>query len=154
MHLITNCMKLYQRTIAGGLVLAGLAGLLGCDNLGCDNKSQNQTRDAKPQLPYHQVAEISGESFRAGIGITTADMDGDGDLDILIAGPSEGIKYLENQGNNRYANPIKVAEISGESFKAGIGITTADMDGDGDLDILIAGPSEGIKYLENQGQFR
>jgi hypothetical protein len=142
-------MELKKIIITGGLALAGLAILAIDINEGM--KLQTQREKSKPS--FHKVADNFGENNFAGIGITTADMDSDGDLDILIAGPKE-IKYLENQGNNRYANPVKIADNFGENKNfTGIGITTADMDSDGDLDILIAGPKE-IKYLENQGQFR
>ena len=54
--------------------------------------------------------------------------------------------------DNVSVNPIKIAKISGPR-DSGIGITLGDMDNDGDLDILIAGSSPDLVYIENKGQF-
>ena len=75
-------------------------------------------------------------------GIELADMDQDGDLDILYtngdtfdnsyANPSHGVQWLENLGNLQFAYH-RLADVPG-AYRALAG----DMDLDGDLDIIVA----------------
>ena len=63
-----------------------------------------------------------------------ADMDQDGDLDILIGGPTT---LLRNNGNNIYT------DITPIDFQQGVPCSFADIDGDGDQDVLIIAASGG-----------
>ena len=63
-----------------------------------------------------------------------ADIDGDGDLDILLGGPTT---LLRNDGNNVYT------DITPVDFQQGIPCSFADMDNDSDADILIVSASGG-----------
>jgi hypothetical protein len=65
-----------------------------------------------------------------------ADIDQDGDLDILIGGPTT---LLRNDGNNLYT------DITPIDFQQGVPCSFADMDSDGDQDILIISASEVIR---------
>jgi hypothetical protein len=63
-----------------------------------------------------------------------ADMDQDGDLDILIGGPTT---LLRNDGNNVYT------DITPVDFQQGVPCSFGDMDRDGDEDVLIIAGSGG-----------
>jgi len=75
-------------------------------------------------------------------GFDLADMDGDGDLDILhangdtmdtgLARPEHGIRILFNEGQRRFRSG-EIARMPGVSQA-----TPADLDGDGDLDVVAA----------------
>ena len=68
--------------------------------------------------------------------VFAADMDGDGDMDILSASYSDDtIAWYENDGN---ANPTWTAADIATSADGAISVFAADMDGDGDMDILSA----------------
>ncbi|MCP4048858.1 MAG: hypothetical protein GY732_23030, partial [Gammaproteobacteria bacterium] len=66
--------------------------------------------------------------------VTTADMDGDGDMDVLSASFIDNkIAWYENDGSETFTvHTISTAANSAMS------VTTADVDGDGDLDVLSA----------------
>jgi uncharacterized protein (DUF2141 family) len=81
---------------------------------------------------------------------TLADLDGDGDLDALI-GKSDGtLKYYKNTGSS--SNPLYSEQTGTANPFNGIDVeynsapTLADLDGDGDLDALIIGASDGTLY--------
>jgi hypothetical protein len=64
-----------------------------------------------------------------------ADVDGDGDLDILLSGPTT---LLRNDGNNFYT------DITPVDFQQGVPCSFADFDQDGDQDILLISSSGGF----------
>jgi len=88
-----------------------------------------------------------------GQGATDTDFDGDGDIDVIAANRSGDVNILRNDGKGLFAlvSPASV----GIGHRATDGITTADVDNDDDLDILLAGDNQGHLYLNRgDGQFR
>ena len=77
-----------------------------------------------------------------------ADLDGDGDPDLLWASPADGrIAWHENLGADRIAEARTIAYAS---WVHAIG--AADLDGDGDLDVLAASARENfVAWIENLG---
>ncbi|MGB5436829.1 MAG: FG-GAP-like repeat-containing protein, partial [Maribacter sp.] len=81
------------------------------------------------------------------------DFDNDGFLDILVVGKSKrangrGILLYHNERDGRFTN---VSQLLPEDRKAGEKIVLIDYDGDGDLDLLIAGVQGGVFLLRNDG---
>ena len=74
-----------------------------------------------------------------------ADLDGDGDADVL--GMSGSLEWYENQGGGEFSGPLSISS-SGE-FGGHGSVHAADLDGDGDQDVLAAG--NGVAWYENQG---
>ncbi len=114
------------------------------------------------QSPRGVFAEaILGDAILAPAHAEAADIDRDGDLDVLVA--SLGVLFpnnakigsvvvLENQGNGRFVNRVLVDQIARVSD-----VRAGDLDGDGDLDLAVAefGYNEGeTRWLRNDGGWR
>ena len=82
--------------------------------------------------------------------ITVADMDNDGDLDILSASENDDtIAWYENNGA---ADPTFTKAVITTSADGALDVQVADIDGDGDLDIVSASSlDDTIAWYENDG---
>jgi hypothetical protein len=82
--------------------------------------------------------------------VEAADMDGDGDLDLISASHADDtIAWYENDGA---ANPSFTAADIATSADAAYDVQVGDMDGDGDLDLVSAsGNDNTIAWYENDG---
>ena len=68
-------------------------------------------------------------------GAALADVDGDGDLDLLIGTLGQGIRLFLNDGKGRFTD---VSATSGLGGRGGnMSLALADIDGDGDLDLYV-----------------
>ncbi|MEK6257515.1 MAG: VCBS repeat-containing protein [Planctomycetota bacterium] len=81
--------------------------------------------------------------------VACADVDGDGDLDVLVADPAgDTLFWYENDGNQNFT----AHTIGQQGMNGGVRcVTSADMDGDGDVDVLSAGGERKISWYENDG---
>ncbi|MCP3996773.1 MAG: hypothetical protein GY722_17190, partial [bacterium] len=83
--------------------------------------------------------------------VTTADIDGDGDLDVLSASTlDDTVAWYENDGSQGFTQHLVTA--GAVHSNGACSVTTADMDGDGDLDVLLAAYIDfSIVWYENDG---
>lgn len=88
---------------------------------------------------FNFTSITTGDLYTApmGQGATDTDYDGDGDIDVLAANRTGPVNILKNDGNGSFTltDPASI----GIRHTAPDGITTADIDNDGDPDILLAG---------------
>lgn len=121
---------------------------------------ENQTTDpAKPTFRRHVLDERDGW-----IHVEAADLTGDGrpDLVALVAQEHEQVVAWINQGELRLEP--RVLHTAPHPAWGYSGLQLVDMDGDGDLDVLVSNgdalddhllkPYHGVSWLENQGDLR
>ncbi len=85
--------------------------------------------------PQHVVTAAKGGLRHA----AAADLDGDGDLDVLSASAAAPVfAWYENRGGGAFGNAAKNQEPISEGGADGRAILAADLDRDGDLDVLTA----------------
>ncbi len=81
-----------------------------------------------------------------------ADMDNDGDFDLLIGADDGILTFYENTGNASSPNFTEVTDLfAGIDAGRNSNPTLVDLDGDGDHDLIIGNWENGIYYYENTG---
>ena len=93
--------------------------------------------------------QIISRRSNGAIDLHTADLDGDGDIDVLSASAIDGIiawyRNEDGQGNFGSLQILTRRAISAEW------VSSADLDGDGDIDVLSAAYGDGkIAWYENE----
>lgn len=79
-----------------------------------------------------------------------ADIDGDGDQDIVSA--EYGVNVVAWYENNGTSPPVWIKRLVDSSASGPITVAVADVDGDGDLDVFSANfNEEGVAWYENSG---
>lgn len=80
------------------------------------------------------------------------DLDGDGDLDLLVGEASGGLNYYRNDGTRTAPLFVLVSEqYEGIDVGRRSAPALADLDGDGDLDLLIGSDDAGLILYRNEG---
>ncbi|OHB72987.1 MAG: hypothetical protein A2Z25_06230 [Planctomycetes bacterium RBG_16_55_9] len=75
----------------------------------------------------------------AGQGVSDTDYDGDGDIDVIACNRDGDLNILRNDGGLVRFTKVDPSSI-GIKHRAYSGVTTADLDGDGDLDMILVDP--------------
>ena len=65
--------------------------------------------------------------------ITLGDIDGDGDLDMVVANYNQANKVYTNNGSGSFEDSTQTL-----GSRNSMDITLGDIDGDGDLDMVVA----------------
>ena len=83
--------------------------------------------------------------------VRAADLDGDGDMDIIAQGQGfmdDYTRWYENlDGLGTFASGVSLTTLS----KRGRGLDIGDVDGDGDLDVVVATTIDDIYWIPNNG---
>jgi len=91
-----------------------------------------------------------------GLGVVAGDFDGDGRVDIFVANDRTPNHLWLNQGGGRFreaALTMGCALDQDGTAKSGMGVDAADVDDDGDLDLLVVNlDGESDSFFRNQGR--
>jgi hypothetical protein len=107
---------------------------------------------------FSDVTQSSGISaaFGPGLGVTCADFNGDGWVDIYVANDGAANLLWLNKGNGTFE---EAGLMSGAAYgvdgvaRAGMGVTAGDPDNDGDEDLLVTNlTKEGSTLYRNDGK--
>jgi len=101
-----------------------------------------------------------GAAFGNGLGVTAADFDNDGLPDLYVANDGTANQLWMNQGDGTFENTALMAGAAYNADglpEAGMGVSAADFDGDGDEDLFMTHLAQETNtlYLNNgRGEFR
>jgi len=102
------------------------------------------------------VSNLSDDGVRTLVlelhgGVTLADVDGDGDLDVLHAGP--GVQLYRNDGGGRFADITSNSGFATADNALAVCVVAGDYDNDGKPDVLVIGYGRN-RLFHNEGSNR
>jgi hypothetical protein len=117
------------------------------------------TAQETPEEAYRSRAKWSSRNLAstllatAATSVYAADLDGDGDLDVLSASANDDkIAWYENEGGSGSGLFSSTTHVITKEIDYAQSVYAADLDGDGDLDVLSASHSDNkIAWYENKG---
>ncbi len=94
---------------------------------------------------------IISQQAEDAVKVFAADIDGDGDMDVLSASEADDkIAWYENQGNGDF--DVFNQNIISENINFAVDVAAADFDGDGDMEVIAASrSSDKIVWFINDG---
>ena len=106
----------------------------------------------------HLIVDDAGRDYKAihydhGNGLATADVDGDGLLDIYFTTQLGANQMFRNLGKGRFENITRTAGVD-LAREISVGASFADVDNDGDPDLFVTTVRFGNHLFENRGEGR
>jgi len=95
----------------------------------------------------------TNQNILNGSGVASGDVDGDGQPDLFFAGLDSANALFRNLGNWKFKNIAEAAGVAMPGLDA-TGAAFADLDGDGDLDLLVNTMAQGTHLFANDGAGR
>ncbi|MDA1273194.1 MAG: FG-GAP-like repeat-containing protein [Verrucomicrobia bacterium] len=137
-HLNENRSLTNQIFLNGSGVAAGDVDGDGlCDLYLCGLDSPNALYRNLGNWRFEEISASAGVRCQdqASTGCALADIDGDGDLDLIVNGIAAGTRLFFNDGKGRFREATDAAGLRGTNGSCSMAL--ADMDGDGFLDLYV-----------------
>ncbi|HXJ57153.1 MAG TPA: VCBS repeat-containing protein [Verrucomicrobiae bacterium] len=133
-HSLTNHVLLNGSGVAAGDV----DGDGWCDLYFCGLDGPNKLFRNRGGWQFEDITEAAGVACpgQYSTGAVLADLDGDGDLDLLVSSVGQGVRAFLNDGQGHFKEVTAAAGLA--SGCASLTMALADMDGDGTLDLYVA----------------
>ena len=108
-----------------------------CDLYFCSLEGNNRLFRNLGGLRFEDITARAGVGCpgQASTGAALADVDGDGDLDLLVSGLGAGIRLFLNDGYGKFVEKTDAGLLRDSGARS---LALADIDGDGDLDLYVA----------------
>jgi enediyne biosynthesis protein E4 len=98
-----------------------------------------------------------GAAVGNGLGVIADDVNGDGRMDVFVANDGTPNHLWINTGNRRFAESALLSGVAIDQDgapKAGMGVHAADVDEDGDNDLIVMNlDTESDSFYRNEGRF-
>jgi hypothetical protein len=126
------------------------------------NKIEPFERQTARIYPFENVGTAQAPAFHGRLPLEIrgryhlapawGDLDGDGDLDLLVGSYGARVSWLRNDGSPRAARWVEVdSALVTITRGSNTTPTLGDLDGDGDLDLLIGEATGTLNYYRNEG---
>src|SRR5262249_2093944 len=121
-----------------GVALGDVDGDGLCDIYFCRLEGDNVLYRNLGNWKFEDITQSAGVACpgQDSTGATVADVDGDGDLDLLVNSLGGGTRLFLNDGKGHFTEATDAAGL--RSNDASMSMALADIDGDGDLDLYVA----------------
>lgn len=121
-----------------GVALGDFDGDGWCDIYLCGLENDNVLYRNLGDWHFQDVTESAGVACKGldATGAVFADVDGDGDLDLLVSALGGGVRLFRNDGKGHFSDATSEAGLASKA--ASMSMALADVDGDGDLDLYVA----------------
>ena len=98
-----------------------------------------------------EILSQNNQILENGSGVAMGDVDGDGRCDLYLCGSENDNRLFRNLGDWKFADMTGTAGVACAG-QLSTGAVLADVDGDGDLDLLVNGVGVGTRLFSNNGR--
>ena len=127
------------------------------DNYGAPTPDRLYRNDGDGSFTDVSAEAGLGGTSGNGLGVVSADFDGDGSLDVFVANDKTMNRLWINKGGMRFVDEAALRGCATDDHgvvKAGMGVAAVDGDADGDTDLLVVNiEGETDSFFRNEGDY-